>query len=550
MIGNIQSLFKVTFEESKGKPLLDSEIKISAVSSVWNDFTYKIRCEFRVLSKESGASHSGDMLIGILAPKNIKGGAAKDFMADYRSLQSAVELLNENNTPKSSDSIRFFTMLPNMNSYRKLVDALGPEETQKFLSAVNDLVYFKDKSCDWFTDATDSDVFSLGFMRNSEAFFAYSNADSLIDGVEEEIFSGISQNLHLQYSLEGFENQHQIKLIYDSKSCIPKRINVLIGKNGLGKSQALRSFCRASLQYQDKNISIIDSNSSNRPMINRLLAIATPGETQNTFPPERKKTQKLFYRRLSLTRNSKTKTTRSVNELLVQLARSDERIGNALRWNLFCKSIATVLPLDNIVVTLKDKRVIPIKYLNKFGGEQDSLTCWAGVDPKSEPRIRHSTDLHQLSSGQLTFFKFSLLCCLYIENGSFVLLDEPETHMHPNMISDFVELLDTLLQETGSLALIATHSAYFVREVSREQVHIFSTNENNSISITSPRLRTFGADVESISQFIFNENIENRLTEKIFKQVKHMSFEQVEKLLKNELSMAALMEIKDRLEAK
>ncbi|MBF4400856.1 hypothetical protein EAY31_24550, partial [Vibrio anguillarum] len=99
-------------------------------------------------------------------------------------------------------------------------------------------------------------------------------------------FGGISQELDLNFSLDGFKNQHTIPLKYDHQSIIPKRINVLIGKNGLGKSQALKSFCRDALQYKDPSISLVDRYSKGRPMINRLLAIATPGETQNTFPGE------------------------------------------------------------------------------------------------------------------------------------------------------------------------------------------------------------------------------------------------------------------------
>ncbi|MHC5791870.1 AAA family ATPase, partial [Streptococcus pyogenes] len=86
------------------------------------------------------------------------------------------------------------------------------------------------------------------------------------------------------------------------------------------------------------------------------------------------------------------------------------------------------------------------------------------------PTIAGQDDEYPLSSGQLSFFKFALLACLHIENGSFVLLDEPETHLHPSMISDFITLLDNILERTGSYALIATHSTYFVREVAREQV--------------------------------------------------------------------------------
>lgn len=129
-----------------------------------------------------------------------------------------------------------------------------------------------------------------------------------------------------------------------------------------------------------------------------------------------------------------------------------------------------------------------------------------------------------------------------------MLLDEPETHMHPNMISDFVELLDEILENTGSLALIATHSAYFVREVSREQVHIFS-KQDNSVHISTPRLRTFGSDVDSISQFIFCEDVDNRLVDKIFNRIKDKRYEQVHEELSAELSMSAMLNLKLRMRA-
>ncbi|MFM5468665.1 hypothetical protein ACET9D_12335, partial [Aeromonas veronii] len=96
------------------------------------------------------------------------------------------------------------------------------------------------------------------------------------------------------------------------------------------------------------------------------------------------------------------------------------------------------------------------------------------------------------------------------------------------------------------LALIATHSAYFVREVSREQVHVLS-KQNNSINISTPRLRTFGADIESISQFIFNEDIDNRLADKIFNKVKNMPYEKVQEELSSELSMSAMLNLKLRM---
>ena len=126
-------------------------------------------------------------------------------------------------------------------------------------------------------------------------------------------------------------------------------------------------------------------------------------------------------------------------------------------------------------------------------------------------------------------------------------MDEPETHMHPNMIVDFIGLLDFLLEKTGSQALIATHSAYFVREVPNEQVTVLSLSEGRLVT-DRPRLPTFGATVDSISQFIFQENTEIRLSEKLYDKVKGKKFSDLEVQLSKEISLSALMRLKRMME--
>ncbi len=65
-----------------------------------------------------------------------------------------------------------------------------------------------------------------------------------------------------------------------------------------------------------------------------------------------------------------------------------------------------------------------------------------------------------------------------------------------------MEILDNLLQSTRSIAVIATHSAYVVRETPRERVNIL-TLENREIVIDTPRMQTFGATIDSISPIRF-----------------------------------------------
>ncbi|EEZ00500.1 AAA family ATPase [Vibrio cholerae] len=539
----------LTFTDENRAPKVN-EVILYAEDSSWNDFGYKIGCTLRVLTHEENKNFEVRAFIGFFDPRNSElDEELKNVNYKTTSYLAMLPIIRQLEKRSALDKLGFFTMLPDMEAYRYAVSYLGPEFLEKVLRIVNDLVLYKDKKNKWIPHAMNSDVFKLGFMRHSSSFFAFNNADSVLGGVEEEKFDGISQELTLRYELAGFENDHEIKLKYDHTSIIPKRINVLIGRNGLGKSQALMSFCRAALRYPDKGISLSTSDSNGRPVINRLLAIATPGETQNTFPSERVKTQKLYYRRLSLTRNGRAKTTKTISDMLVQLARSEDSIGKKTRWDIFIDAISKVLPIKSLVIESRDKKYVGLADLGWGGGEQASLERWGNIAPNAEPKIMLAREAYPLSSGQLTFMKFAILCCLYIENGSFVLLDEPETHMHPNMISDFVGLLDEILENTGSLALIATHSAYFVREIPQDQVHVFKKEANN-VCISNPRLTTFGAPVDSISRFVFDDDAESKLAEKLYRRIKRQNttFEDIVNKLGYEISVAAMMKLRQKME--
>lgn len=161
-----------------------------------------------------------------------------------------------------------------------------------------------------------------------------------------------------------------------------------------------------------------------------------------------------------------------------------------------------------------------------------------------------NSNIFPLSSGQLAFIKFLVQACLFVENGTLVLLDEPETHLHPNFISKFVRVLDRLLKLTGSIAIIATHSAYFVREVPKKQVLVFKEDTHGHVDIQNPRLKTFGADVGAISYFVFEDEITNALVEDILENFPKNLDEQTKFLheLKDELSSDVMMYICRKLD--
>jgi predicted ATP-binding protein involved in virulence len=120
----------------------------------------------------------------------------------------------------------------------------------------------------------------------------------------------------------------------------------------------------------------------------------------------------------------------------------------------------------------------------------------------------------ELSSGEVAMLRFTAQSIAAIETGSLLLLDEPETHLHPKYISDLIAVLYSLLEATKSIAIIATHSSYIVREASRENVKVLSLKDS-ILSFDTPRMQTFGASIDTISQFAFGDTNEQHHFQKV-----------------------------------
>lgn len=438
-----------------------------------------------------------------------------------------------------SDFPPFFTLLPSLEGYRTIVGILGPEDARLILSALNDMVALGRGAWvpDWYGAVSTSDIFNLVFLRDSETFFAFHNAAPILRGLVFEQLDKISSSFKLEFKLATFENSHELDFAFDISKPLGNRIAVVIGKNGVGKSQTLFHFAKSLIGGSK----FLTDSTGNRPHVNRLIAVTSPGETRNTFPTVTR-ASRIDYRRLHLSRSQWGKAESGMGSTLVQLARSDEGIKGRNRWKMFVESISVIHKPGELFVKRRDpnaelRRMMqssdPFPITEMLEGDEDErLERWSGVCPRSDVCRFVNGNEFPLSSGQVTFIRFAAQVCLHIENGSVLLFDEPETHLHPNLITEFIRLLDRLLEMTGSVAIVATHSAYFVREVPRGQVIVLRQTDAdvNKIEAIQPRLRTLGADIGEISHFVFGDELFGRLLGKVR-----------EKIVKNQAKAAKLL---------
>ncbi|MCG5078681.1 AAA family ATPase [Paraburkholderia tagetis] len=496
---------------------------------------------------------------GLLTPE-------ADTVSDVLRIEE--ELRDTDNPAKlieANESHRFFTMLPSMDDYRRLVRVIGAELTSDLLLDINDVVALGEfqPSSDIPQLAAGTQVFQRSFIRHSESFFAFRNAGPILRGINSEEFGRMSNDIEVTFRLAGRVNEHRLRFRFDYEGDLPKRIAVVIGKNGVGKSWALGQIVRAALAGDE--VSLRETNTRERVSVNRVLAFAPASEWASVFPPERKKSPKVWYKRFALNRTGRARRGGGVADMVLQVARSEGFIGKLSRWEIFLDAIRAISDWEQIVLVNSDRdsAPIPIAALRPNAEraslpedddreDESELRMFSAIDLNREPVRLVDDAIYSLSSGETSFLRFAAQASLYVENGSLLLLDEPETHLHPNFISRFVALLNELLVNTGSAAVISTHSAYFVREVFREQVTVLSTTSDGMVISEPLRLQTFGADVGSISYFVFGEDEPSRLAAEVERSLltQYQSWDKLYADYKDDLSPEMLGSLRLALEAK
>lgn len=90
----------------------------------------------------------------------------------------------------------------------------------------------------------------------------------------------------------------------------------------------------------------------------------------------------------------------------------------------------------------------------------------------------HEVELLELSSGELNLLSGFLGLASYMEDGSVVLIDEPENSLHPEWQLRYVEMLDAVVrQHSGCHYIIATHSPLIVSGVANKETKILRLDQ-------------------------------------------------------------------------
>ncbi|CAN5628696.1 AAA family ATPase [soil metagenome] len=341
-----------------------------------------------------------------------------------------------------------------------------------------------------------------------------------------------------------------LALNFESDGPLPHDINVLIGPNGVGKSQLLRQIVRAWLGTQGP---APEPAFEEPPNISQLMVIsyspleAFPVDTVETViadrdvyryfgfrgrpaaPPEEGDPEEVSFATpppplpIFDTRFPRIQAAGS----LVDALADDQRYGSISDWpgklRTMYKVLRTALHFDYLAVAVRsdgtgdgsvapgglttisigDTLHLPIREEDVVAVDVGAIRAALLAD-EGVSFIKDGVKL-RLSSGQSLFSYVVINVLGGIRRNSLILMDEPELFLHPTLEIQFIDMLKGILASLSSKALMATHSEVVVRETPSDCVHVFQRTNDGAIRIDSPPFQTFAGDIQRISSYVFGD---------------------------------------------
>jgi predicted ATP-binding protein involved in virulence len=108
----------------------------------------------------------------------------------------------------------------------------------------------------------------------------------------------------------------------------------------------------------------------------------------------------------------------------------------------------------------------------------------------------------RLSAGQ----RLAVNCIIHIISRigprTLILFDEPELHLHPQLLAGLLQALNEVLEHHDSFSIVATHSPLVIQQLPKECVHVIRRDRMTPM-VVKPTFQTFGESVSEITRFVF-----------------------------------------------
>ena len=392
----------------------------------------------------------------------------------------------------------FCSLGQDLSYYEKLKKHL-PNEFEEILRRLNDIAIY-DNIKELFIEERGV-IESL--LRFSGAQKALNDAKAIIYG-EKLIEKDISFSYQIQMPYDA--SITRLDFNFSKNELLPYRINIIIGKNGTGKTQLLSHLADSLSGYTENKEN--DRFIGERPPIDKVMSISYSAFDCFKKPPQSRPDQRSVFSYIYCGIQSEHGTL-SLQELKSNLSKAYE------------------------IVKSKQRTAVWQEVLSELMEEEHQRTV--------EAIVAENFDAINLSSGQQILICTMTELIANIENESIILFDEPEIHLHPNAISNVMRMFYRLLEKFNSYAIFTTHSPIILQEIPSRYIQILERMDGMPY-VRKPDVECFGNNISDIIFDVFDvKGSESNFKTIIRKISKNKTSDQIKELFNNQLSLNALI---------
>lgn len=503
----------------------------------WDDYTYRTSFDlYYQVASNSEMIFLGKIKIGCIGLEDKVSG---ETSYNGKPSHGTKELISHNIFDKLEE--HFFSLGEDVEYYKKINKVFG-ENSKDFYRILNDLSFDFERFKTLYESYEPSLINSLmrsHYVANIEQF--------------NRIIKGEAELTEYSFSFK-LNNEQEIKIDVVPNSFPPTNVHVLIGRNGVGKTWLLHNILYQLLKNSGLDSEIFDQPSKYKAsdeffiecekdnfagvigisfsLFDDAFAI-TLEEGKELEASE--KFNKIYQYIGSISKkqkNEKTKT-KSVNDMSQEFIESLDKIKKNKNLTNMYLEICRNLNSDSI---FRDNEFINI-LKNFFDNEEQ----------KNEKILKKN--FKKLSSGHMIIILSLTLLSEKIHEKTIVLIDEPETHLHPPLLSLYIRTLSALLIKKNAVAIIATHSPIILQEVPKSCVNKIKRIDKN-MYFEKILIESFATDIDTLTKDIFGFELMETGFYKLIKENLENTFEETIEKFNNEIGFLGKVLIQNLIRLK
>ncbi|WP_393970423.1 AAA family ATPase [Kluyvera intermedia] len=478
----------------------------------WNDYHFTTMFHLTVFDKKGIKHEIGNVKIG------------------FKGQKEEVTTLSTLDKSFTSLSGSYFSLGDGLEYYENL-NKLHAEFKHAVLKSLKDIVL----EPNLLNDIENESVLNVSLFRNVTL--------SEIHGQFQRVLNGLGElsDFYFAFNRIGVKDYCDLQIPFDVKvgSMPSTNIHAFIGRNGCGKTTILNNMIKAITSSQN-NCFFSErkrfgeeriSKGYFRSLISVSFSAFDPFSPPQEQPDPAKDTQ-YFYIGLKNSDNEQLKSLDDLRREFVTALTGCLRVEK--KRELWIKAIEKLSSDKNFSDMGLNSLLLKYESLKKENSEFQ-------VDNDSFKNLLYTEIykyLKRMSSGHaIVLFTLTRLVDTVGEK-SLVLLDEPEVHLHPPLLSAFLRTLSDLLDARNGVAIIATHSPVVLQEIPKSCVwKVLRSRE--AICVTRPDIETFGENLGVLTREVFSLEVTNSgYHDLLQKSVSSgMSYEKILKRYSNQIGL-------------